>query len=91
MVMDYWRYEVQYEGKCKLQRQDKVQDLPIPAENIGNMLYAIGTAIPKDTQYLMKTFDDSVIANEVPRIDNTTIYCTDENFDAIIKAISSRI
>ena len=58
------------------------------AENIGNMLYAIGITIPKNTQYSMKTFDNTVNANEIRRIDNIVIYCTDENFDTIIKAIS---
>ena len=53
---------------------DKIRyRIPIPCRRkFGNMLYAIGTAC-KRYSVLMKTFDDSVIANEVPRIDNTYI------------------
>lgn len=57
-------------------------------ENIGDMLHDIGTTIPENIKYKMKTFDDTVNANEMLRADKIVIYCTNDNFNPIVNTIS---
>lgn len=60
---------------------------PTP-ENTGSMIYEIGSAIPKNVNYWMKTFDSSATAYDLQRGDKIIIYCTNENFNSIINSVS---
>lgn len=57
-------------------------------KDIGSMLYEIGSTIPSNIQYRMKTFDSDPNRKDLQRGDKIVMYCTEGNFTTIVNSLS---
>lgn len=54
---------------------------------IGKVFSDLATEIPRDVGYQMKTFYQPDTPQEAGRLDKIVIYCSEDNFDPILKAV----